>query len=492
MIVDHIDALERALALRGFPATSPWWRAQIERFYRSGRRQFVLRCGRRGGKSTTLCRIAVLEALWGDHKIQPGDVGIVGIVSVSRDEAASRLRTIKALLNALGAKYTEKGDTLILEGRPVIFKVFTASIAGVVGGTWICAIADEVSRWADADTGASPAKEVLASLRPTLATMPSAKLFLSSSPLGSEDAHAVAFDAGENSFQLVAHAESWIANPSITEAETHELEPDERAWRREFAAIPSTVANGAFDSEHIASACTRLLPGGNVEMAAPAVVIDWASGKNDELVWAVCRWVLPASSLYKRAQKYLGGGTYVWEDVTDKNGERIELTTAEIFKPRLHVGEIKGIAGNFGKKISAEEIVNRISNDADRVGAINIVGDQREDFALVSMFNRRRIRFVPIAWTAPGKQKAVENLRRLLREDQISFAADPILKTQLLQYEERITSSGNFIYSGRGNRRDDRAALCLTLSMAELAGLLPSSPCAPRYVYRDYTNLPIP
>ncbi len=50
-ILDHLEPLERRLAAAGFPAMSPWWRSQVERFYRTPARALVLRVGRRGGKS---------------------------------------------------------------------------------------------------------------------------------------------------------------------------------------------------------------------------------------------------------------------------------------------------------------------------------------------------------------------------------------------------------------------------------------------------------
>src|SRR5690348_2563921 len=91
-IVVRLRALDEALSRHGFPRTSPWWMETLTRFYEGAHRQLVLRVGRRGGKSSTLCRVGVLEALYGQHRIPPGDVGVVAIVSVSRDEASQRLR----------------------------------------------------------------------------------------------------------------------------------------------------------------------------------------------------------------------------------------------------------------------------------------------------------------------------------------------------------------------------------------------------------------
>ncbi len=237
-IVQRLHALDEALACVGFPRTSPWWLDTLARFYSTACRQLVLRVGRRGGKSSTLCRVAVVEALYGEHVIPPGDVGVCAIISTHRDEAAQRMRTIRAILDALGVKYRPIDGGIELADRPIAFKVYTASISGVSGFTAIAVVADEVSKWRDADTGANPAREVLSSLRPTLATMPSARIFLSSSPLGRLDAHASAFDTGDDWFQLVAFAPTWVANPTVTEAATHKLERDEDRWRREYAAIP--------------------------------------------------------------------------------------------------------------------------------------------------------------------------------------------------------------------------------------------------------------
>jgi hypothetical protein len=55
--LDRFDAMDRALVAAGFPATSPWWRSRLERFLRTGKKRWVLRVGRRGGKSSTLSRL---------------------------------------------------------------------------------------------------------------------------------------------------------------------------------------------------------------------------------------------------------------------------------------------------------------------------------------------------------------------------------------------------------------------------------------------------
>ncbi len=237
-MMQQLDKLDVVLMSKGFPQISDWWRDTFRRWYTSGKKQLTVRCGRRGGKSSSFCRLAVCEALYNEHKIPPGDVGVVAVVSARRTEALERLRTIRAILDALGEEYTAKVESIELKSRPVVFAIYTASIAGVSGFTAIFVLCDEVAKWRDAATGANPANEVIGSIRPTLATQRNAKIALSSSPMGKLDAHALAFADGETALQCVAYAPTWIANPSVTEEETRALEPNPLVWSREYEATP--------------------------------------------------------------------------------------------------------------------------------------------------------------------------------------------------------------------------------------------------------------
>ena len=253
-ILAQYEAVDRMLVRAGWPATSPWWMREIRRFYTSGRRRWAVRAGRRGGKSSTLCRVAYVEARWGLHKIPPGDRGWVMFISKDRDEAAQRLHTIDEIARVVGDVLDVKGDERTFRDRRTGFKVYTASIAGVSGPTSIMVIGDEVSKWRDADTGSNPSKEVIASAMPTIATMPEGRAVWSSSPLGLADSHAKMISAGDNKSQVVSIGATWECNPMISRNDTRVLEPDERIWAREYAAIPQAGALGCFDVEDIEAA----------------------------------------------------------------------------------------------------------------------------------------------------------------------------------------------------------------------------------------------
>lgn len=234
-------------------------------------------------------------------------MGVVAIVSTTKPEARERLRTVKAILDALRVGYHPIEGGIELDGRPIAFKVFAGTVAGVSGFTSICVICDEVAKWRDADTGANPATEVLASIRPTMKTQPRARIFLSSSPVGRLDAHAAAFDAGDSDYQLVAHAPTWVANPTVTEASTHADEPDESVWQREYAAIPIDGEVASLFSPSVLDAAMRQEP---VRLPAvghqDAAAMDpgtrrnawtlavagkrWVNGKVKVCVLAVAEW----------------------------------------------------------------------------------------------------------------------------------------------------------------------------------------------------------
>jgi hypothetical protein len=264
---EHFETLDRALVAAGFPATSPWWKATVRRFLVSGKRQLVARAGRRGGKSSSLCRVVVTLALFGEHAIPPGDVGVTAFISTTRDEAAQRLRTIEAILKVLSVAHRPIENGLELVAKPLAFKCFACSVASVSGFTGIAIVADEVAKWRDSDTGANPAKQVLAAVRPTMATQPNARSFLVSSPLATLDAHYDAFEQGETGFQCVAFAPTWEANPTLTEDDCRALEPDAATFRREYAAEPATELEESLLTAGEVDGCMRTEP-----LALPFVV----------------------------------------------------------------------------------------------------------------------------------------------------------------------------------------------------------------------------
>jgi hypothetical protein len=257
----NLRDIDEILAGRGWNPISDWWWRVFDSIEENPRRNVVIRGGRRGGKSTTWCRWAVAEALSGKHEVPPDDVGYMAIVSADKGQAKARLKTIAKILEALDIDHRSTAEEITLSDKPVGFRVFAASLTGVVSFTGIGALCDEEARWRDADTGANPAREVLASLRPTMATMPHAVCWHVSSPWSTLDAHHEMVAQGDTDAQRVFRGATWEMNPTLSEADTRALEPDEASWTREYAAIPmSADENRFFAAPFVDAATTGVSP----------------------------------------------------------------------------------------------------------------------------------------------------------------------------------------------------------------------------------------
>jgi hypothetical protein len=229
------------------------------------RRALVGRVGRRGGKSSSLCRWAVAEVIAGEHVVPDADLGVLAVVSVERRDAVERIRTCGVLLTLAGwrevratggavkrGEFVQRlgaGNTELLVGTEYgvrAIRVLTASVKGVSGFTSIGILGDEMAKWRDDDTDTNPAQEVVQSILPTLATQPLAKVAWISSPWSTLDVHHRMVDAGDTPGQMVRIAPTWAANPTITEAQTRSWETDPLVWEREYAAIPMPAVTSVF------------------------------------------------------------------------------------------------------------------------------------------------------------------------------------------------------------------------------------------------------
>lgn len=311
-IILWIDAL---LVSKGFHPMPQWWVSTLRRFYKSGKRWLLLRVGRRGGKSSTLCRVAVAEGIFVKRKIGPGDIGIWSVFSVDRAEATGRLVMIKSILDALGIKYEESNEfgrqKIITEdasGNHIEFRVYPATVGAASGFTGIGNTDDEEAKWKDEKTGANPATEVLRAVRPTLGTLSvkegmteiQAHGFRCSSAFSEHGTHYDDVQKGDTKLHhvatigeefleearaalyLVADAEeseddaraireyadsltadspnvpTFLANPTQDPIEKRIDEPDLATFLREYGSKPlSCDASGFFDSGKI-DKCKRL------------------------------------------------------------------------------------------------------------------------------------------------------------------------------------------------------------------------------------------
>jgi hypothetical protein len=144
-------------------------------------------CGRRGGKSRILALLAVYLAVFRDYSahLAPGEQPVVAIIAANRKQAAVLLRYVAGLLKAVPLLAPLLIDELAESVRlsnGVVIEIHTASIASPRGRTFIAILADEIAFWPATETATNPDTEVIAAVRPGLASIPNSLLLMASSP----------------------------------------------------------------------------------------------------------------------------------------------------------------------------------------------------------------------------------------------------------------------------------------------------------------------
>lgn len=142
--------------------------------------------GRRGGKSRIAALLAVFLACFRkyDAILAPGEIGVVMLIATDRKQARVLKRYIAGLLRVvpmLAAMIaTETTEGIELTNR-IVIEVHTASFRAVRGYTIVAALVDEIA-FLPVEGSANPDSEILAALRPAMATIPGALLIAISSP----------------------------------------------------------------------------------------------------------------------------------------------------------------------------------------------------------------------------------------------------------------------------------------------------------------------
>lgn len=437
-----LRGLDASLVARGHLPLTPWWAGQFERFYSHPTAlAFVARVGRGGVKSQSSSKLALNEVLFGDWNVPPGERHYFAFVSATKDEATQRLTLLRRFLLDLGVPHDPNGDEIALRDLPLGFRVFAAQVGAVSGFRCIGFVCDELSKWRAADRFTNPASEVVASLNGMLITHAArAKRLFVSSPLAMVDYHFKRFALGDTAEQLVCQAATWISNPSVTEAETKKLEPDQRVWLREYAALPQAAALAAFDPAAVQSAFVQPATIDAATRGMRVGVIDASSGKKDSWTWGVAGW-------------------------RECDGTK-----------RLVFDRVDGFEGAFWAQRSGDDVVTMVSDHLRALDVHHVIADQRESLMLGAAFRRNGLEFHEIPWTNANKERAVGAVRRWLADGLLVLPQHEKLFQELSSFEERVSASGAFTFGARGTGHDDYVALLLTAAMADAAELIPGSP----------------
>ena len=446
-VFDYFVGLDRVLVPLGHRALAPAWRDALRRWLVDGTaRTWVVRKGRRIGASTITCPRLILSWIvvvlpW--LRLPPGEFITIGLVSIKRGESDNRLPQIAAIFDAVGIRYELRlsaGEIALLD-MPVKVRVLTRNWKTAVGETIGLLWCDEVSRWEDDDSGANPADAVLGSLMPSLATVTASLCALVSSPWSEDDYHARRYDEGDGPHQSTAFLPTWIGNPTLSEEETHGLEPDAKTWAREYGAVPGATISQALDSEDVKEAFAGVLATGPLKFGNRYCAIDASSLRGDAFAWTYC---------------------------------------FESHEFGLCIGGTNAIEGDELRRTSMLQVVDRIAEGCAQIRARTVFADQREEASLTALFGEKQLNFHSFAWSESSKDAAFQTFRRLLRERKIHFEPHATLQKEMLGCKAHLLPSGRVKYATNGL---DYLSAVVTLLHAVNEGLInPNS---------DATSVPI-
>ncbi len=199
--------------------------------------------GRRGGKSRSTAVLAAYLAALCDlsGKVVPGEKPIVLVLAQNAKQAGVMFSYISAVFETVPALAemvaNRTADTLLLENG-IGIEVRAASFRGIRGLTTVAVIADETCFWHSDESSKNADSEIIAAVRPSLATT-GGPLVMISSPYSRKgetwELYRRHFGAQGDPLILVAQGASRDFNPSLPQRVVDRaLEADPEAAAAEY------------------------------------------------------------------------------------------------------------------------------------------------------------------------------------------------------------------------------------------------------------------
>ncbi len=178
-------------------------------------------CGRRSGKSFISAVIACYLALFHDWSkyLSYGERGSIFIIANDKLQARIIKNYVSGILNSnklLKAQVEADLKEEVVLKNHITISVKTCNFRTLRGYTILCAILEEISFWRSEDS-ANPDKEIMAAVRPALATIPESLLIGISTPYSRSGVLWEQFKAnwGKPGDTLIWKAPTQLMNPTI-------------------------------------------------------------------------------------------------------------------------------------------------------------------------------------------------------------------------------------------------------------------------------------
>jgi hypothetical protein len=378
-------------------------------------REGYLVVGRRGGKSFVCALVAVYLAAFRSYRLSPGEKGICMLLAADRRQARVLYRyarafienvpMLKAMVENITADAIELNNGITLE-------VHTASFRSVRGYTICAAICDEISFWRS-DEAANPDKEIIAALKPAMATVQDSLLLCLSTPYSRRgvlwDAHRRYF--GKPGDVLIWQAPTRAMNPLVPQQTIdNALEEDPASASAEYLAEFRSDLE-SYVSPEIVDACT--IPGRFELPPVPGVRYT-----------AFCD---PAG----------GSGT-----------DAMTLAVGHAERGQAVLDLIRSRKPNF----SPEQVTEEFAQDLRRYSIHEIHGDKYAGDWPAEQFRKHGIQYRTSEKT---KSEIYQSCLPMLNSGKVELLDNKTLRQQLLGLERKTARSGRDSIDHRPGAHDD-------------------------------------
>ena len=381
--------------------------------------------GRRGGKSFICALVGVYLASFRSYALAPGEVGVVMILAADRRQARVIFRYVKAffegvpMLRAMVENVTADAVSL---NNGICVEVHTASFRSVRGYSVVAALCDEAAYWRS-DESTNPDSEILAALRPAMATIPNALLMVLSTPYARA---GVLWDAYKKHFGKAGNVLVW-------QAPTRTMNP----------SVPQSVVDGAFEEDPASAAA-------EYNAAFRSDVEAFVTQEAVDACIVPGRFELPP----------VAGTRYIaFTDPSGGSQDSMTLAVGHAESERAVLDLVRERKPPF----SPESVVTEFAEDLKRYGVHEVVGDRyggewpRERFLTHGIHYRI---------SEKTKSEIYQAALPMLNSGRVELLDNKTLRTQFIGLERRTSRGGKDSIDHRPGGRDDvvnAAAGVLTL-----------------------------
>jgi len=395
--------------------------------------------GRRGGKTGKIASTMAIYEAFRDHGVPPGEEAFVMLLAPTVKQARIAFRCIRSYLR--GSRVLSKHivsvtkDEIVLDNS-ITIGCYASTYDGVRGRTIVAAICDEMAFWPHDEAAANPDEEVLAALRPGMATVRNPKLLKISTPFAKQGVLWKEYQRrSELDFPVLQFSSAELnptLKPSILEKERNR---DEGKFCREYLAEFVDSING------------WIVP----ELLEPCIVRG--------------RLEVP----YKSDVTFLA--------VADPAFVHDDFALAVLSRGddgRIVVHRVVRWSGTKAAPLGHEDVLAQVKSILTEYQINSLTGDQHCFDVIRQLLERLGVHYRKYNFDARTRAEIFANLRHLLSQRKIELLDNPELVRQLRNLQEHRTDRGQVDIRPGGGGKDD-----LAVAVALAASELSKQPAAP-------------